>query len=222
MVWVIADVFDEKVGMGADFPLYDKRHFGDSIALLARKPNLCEHATEAPTASNLPRPRELDIRIITRTRDPARPGGEAQPGCRGEHNIAGKRSKLHLDGRHHVRKPSRVSTVNGTEIVGQIDEELNTMGHTQPNSRICTVDASRSAARSQIDPILCLQAASRDDKAGVGYVRSICQDLALAIWAIFSGRSRRNLSPERGEEQRKQQPGPKGIYERQLTVLRAA
>src|SRR6516225_5019265 len=69
---------------------------------------------------------------------------------------------------------------------------------------------------------LCLQAASRDDKAGVGSVRSICQDLALAIWAIFSGQSRRNLSPERGEEQRKQQPGPKGIYERQLTVLRAA
>ena len=25
VVWVFADVFDEKVGMGADFPLYDKR-----------------------------------------------------------------------------------------------------------------------------------------------------------------------------------------------------
>ena len=96
------------------------------------------------------------------------------------------------------------------------------MSYPQPDSGIRAVDASRSAARSQIDPILRLQAASWDDKAGVGYVRSICQDLALAIWAIFSGRSRSNLSPERSEEQRKQQPGPKGIYERQLTVLRAA
>jgi hypothetical protein len=52
------------------------------------------------------------------------------------------------------------------------------------------------AVRSQIDPILCLQAASQDDKAGVGYVRPICLDLALAIPAIFSGRSRSNLSSE--------------------------
>jgi len=59
------------------------------------------------------------------------------------------------------------------------------------------------AVRSQIDPIFCPQAASPDDKAGVGYVRSICLDLALAIRAIFSGRSRSNL---RSEGQRKHEP----------------
>jgi hypothetical protein len=112
--------------------------------------------------------------------------------------------------------------VNGTEIVGQIDEEFSTMGHPQPNSRIRAIDASRSGARSQIDPILRLQAASRDDKAGVGYVRPIRLDLALAIRAIFSGRCRGNLPPKRSEEQRKHEPGPNGIYDSQLTPLRAA
>jgi hypothetical protein len=75
------------------------------------------------------------------------------------------------------------------------------------------------AVRSQIDPIFCPQAASRDDKAGVGYVRPICLDLALAIRAIFSGRSRSNL---RSEGQRKHEPGPNGIYDSQLTALRGA
>ena len=97
------------------------------------------------------------------TGDAARPGGEAQACCRGENNPAGKRSKLHLDSGSDVRKPGRVSTVNRTEIVGQIDEEFSAMGYPQPNSRIRAVDASRGAARGQIDPILCLQAAGRDD-----------------------------------------------------------
>ena len=78
------------------------------------------------------------------------------------------------------------------------------------------------AVRSQIDPIFCPQAASPDDKAGVGYVRPICLDLALAIRAVFSGRSRSNLPPKRSEEQRKHEPGPNGIYDSQLTALRAA
>jgi len=121
-------------------PCLPGRGFGDSIALLARKPKLCEHATEAPTASDLPRPRELDIRIIARTGDPARPGGEAQTGCRGEHNIGGKRSKLHLESGHDVRKPSRASIVNGMKIIGQIHEELSAMGYSQPNSGIRAVD----------------------------------------------------------------------------------
>src|SRR5215472_16844898 len=107
MVRVIADIFDKQIRVGTDVPFHDERRSRDRTALLARKPELCEHAIEAPTPSDLPRPRELDIRIITRTRDPARPRGEAQPGCRGEHNIAGKRSKLHLDDRHYVREPSR-------------------------------------------------------------------------------------------------------------------
>ena len=119
VVRIIANVFDEKVGVGPNFPLYDKRRFGDRIALrLTRKPELCEHTTETPTASDLPRPRKLDIRIITVTRDPARPGGEAQTGCRGQHNTAGKRSKLRFNGGREVRKASRGRTVNGAEIVG--------------------------------------------------------------------------------------------------------
>jgi hypothetical protein len=41
VVWVIANVFDEQVGVGANFPLYDKRRFGDRIALrLVQKPEL--------------------------------------------------------------------------------------------------------------------------------------------------------------------------------------
>ena len=119
VVRVIANVFDKQIGVGADFPLYDKRRFGDRIALrLTRKPELCEHTAEAPTASDLPRPGKLDIRVITVTRDPARPGGEAQTGCRGQHNTAGKRSKLRFNGGRDVRKASRAPTVNGVEIVG--------------------------------------------------------------------------------------------------------
>jgi hypothetical protein len=57
----IADVLDKQIGVGADFPLHDKRRFGDRIALLTREQELCKHATEAPTASDLPRPRELWI-----------------------------------------------------------------------------------------------------------------------------------------------------------------
>src|SRR6266851_9200921 len=118
VVRIIANVFDEEVGVGPNFPLHDKRRFGDRIALrLVQKPELCEHATEAPTASDFPRPRKLDIRIITVTRDPARPGGEAQTGGRGQHNTAGKGSKLRFNGGREVRKASRGPTVNRAEIV---------------------------------------------------------------------------------------------------------
>jgi hypothetical protein len=50
VVRIIANVFDEQVGVDANFSLYDKRRFGDRIVLrLTRKPELCEHSTEAPT-----------------------------------------------------------------------------------------------------------------------------------------------------------------------------
>src|ERR1700730_15804792 len=105
VVRIIANVFDEQVGVGANFSLYDKRRFGDRIVLhLTRKPELCEHSTEAPTAPDLPRPRKLHIRIITVTRDPARPGGDAQTGCRGQHNTAREGSKVRFDGRREGRK----------------------------------------------------------------------------------------------------------------------
>src|SRR6266481_1331046 len=119
VVRIITNVFDKEVSVGANFALYDKRRFGDRIALrLTREPELCEHTTEAPTASDLPRPRELDIRVINVTRDPACPGGETQTGCRGQHNTAGKGSKLRFDGGREVRKASRGHTVNRAEIVG--------------------------------------------------------------------------------------------------------
>ena len=153
------------------------------------------------------------------TGDAARPGGEAHACCRGENNPTGKRSKLHLDSGSDVRKPGRVSTVNRTEIVGQIDEEFSAMGYPQPNSRIRAVDASRGAGRGQIDPILCLQAAGRDDKARVGYIRPISLDLALGTRAIFCGQGRSNFSPEPSEQKGKNQPGPNGIYDSQLTAL---
>ena len=119
VVRVIANVFDEQVCVGANFPLYDKRRFGDRIALrLTRKPELREHATEAPTASDLPRPGKLDIGVKSVTRDPARPGGEAQTCGRGQRDTARKRSKLRFNGGRQVRKASQAPTVNGAEIVG--------------------------------------------------------------------------------------------------------
>ena len=119
VVRVIANVFDKQIGVGADFPLYDKRRFGDRIALrLTRERELCENTTETPPSSDLPRPGKLDIRVISVTRDPARAGGEAQTGCRGQHNTAGNGSKLRLNGGRHVRKASRASTVNRVEILG--------------------------------------------------------------------------------------------------------
>ena len=219
VVRVIANILHKQIGVSANFPLHDKRRVGDRVALLTRKPELREHATEAPTPSDLPRPRKLDIRIILVTGNATRAGGEAQTSCRGEHNIAGKRSKLNLDGRHDIRKPSRTTTVNGTEIVRQIDEELSAMGYPQPNSRIRAVDASRNAARNQIDPILRLQAAGRDDDTGVGYIRPICLDLALAIRAIFRRRDLDNLPPQRDEQKREYKCGTKGIGSKQFTAL---
>ena len=115
---VIANVFDKQVGVGANVPLYDKRRFGDRIALrLTRKPEPREHATEAPAASDLSRPRKLDIGVISMPRDPARPGGKPQTGRRGQRNPAGKRSKLRFNSGREVRKASRAPTVNGVEIV---------------------------------------------------------------------------------------------------------
>src|SRR5262249_17496364 len=122
------------------------------------------------------------------TGDATRPRGEAQTRRRGEHNPARKRSKLGLDGGRAVRKPNRASIAYGTEIVRQIDEELSAMSYPHPNSGIRAVDGSRGTARGQVDPILRLQAAGRDDDTGAGYIRPICLDLALAIRAILPSR----------------------------------
>jgi hypothetical protein len=89
----------------------------------------------------------------------------------------------------------------------------------QPNSRIRAVDASGGGARGQIDPILRLQAAGRDDKARVSYIRPISLDLALGTRAVLSGQGRSNFSPEPREQKSKNQPGPNGVYDSQLTAL---
>jgi hypothetical protein len=153
------------------------------------------------------------------TRDATRPRGEAQTRCRGEHNPARKRSKLGLDGGRDVRKPSRTSIVHGTEIVRQIDEELSAMSYPHPNSGIRAVDGSRATAPRQVDPILRLQAAGRDDDTGVGYIRPICLDLALAIRAILPSRGLDNLPLQPDAQKREYERGTKGIGSGQLTTL---
>jgi hypothetical protein len=95
-----------------------------------------------------------------------RPGGHAHTSCSGEHNSAGKQSKLRLDGGRDVRKPSRTSAVHGTEIVGQIEEERSAMSYAHPNSGIRAIDGSRGAAPSRYR-IFRLRAAGRDDDTGV-------------------------------------------------------
>ena len=153
------------------------------------------------------------------TRDTARQGGEAQACCRGERNIAGQRSKLHLESGHDVRKPSRASIVKGMEIVGQIDEKLSAMGYTEPNSSVCSVDTPRAALSGDIDAILRLQASCWDDVAGVGHVRPIRLDLALGIRTIFDGRGLDNSSPLSSEQKREHQRGPGDVDHRQLMML---
>ena len=154
------------------------------------------------------------------TRDPARPGGQAQSGCCGQHNTAGKRPKLRLDGGHDVRKAGRASTANGAEIVGQIGEKLDAMGNPQPNSSVRSVDDPRGLVRGQIDAILRLQASVWDDEARVGYIRPIRLDLALGIRAIFGSQALNNVPRERSEQKRDHQREPDGIYDSQLTALR--
>ena len=146
------------------------------------------------------------------------PVGKPRP-CRGEHNPARKRSKLRLDGGRDVRKPSRTSIVHGTEIVRQVDEELSAMSYPHPNSGIRAVDGSRGTEPRQVDPILRLQAAGRDDDTGVGYIRPICLDLALAIRAILPSRGLDNLPPQRDAQKREYERGTKGIGSGQLTPL---
>ena len=85
------------------------------------------------------------------------------------------------------------------------------MGYSQPNSGVRSIDASRGLARRQVDAILRLQAAVWDDEARVGYIRTIRLDLALGIWAIFSGRGLDNFPPERSEQKREHQRGT-GLY----------
>ena len=50
-------------------------------------------------------------------------------------------------------------------------------------------------AVNQIDPILRLETSGWDDKARVGYIRTIRLDLALGIRAILSGRGLDNSLP---------------------------
>ena len=116
--------------------------------------------------------KETGHKDYTRDRRCGSPGGEAQACCRGEHNTAGQRSKLHLESGHNVRKPSRASIVNGIEIVGQIDQKLSAMGYTEPNSGVRSIDAPRAAVSGDIDAILRLQASRWDDVARTGRRRS--------------------------------------------------
>ena len=85
------------------------------------------------------------------------------------------------------------------------------MSYPHPNSGIRAVDGSRGTAPRQVDPILRLQAAGRDDDTGVGYIRPICLDLALAIRAIFRRRGLDNLPPQRDEQKHEYERGTKGI-----------
>ena len=93
------------------------------------------------------------------------------------------------------------------------------MGDPQPNSAVRSVNDPRDPIRCQTDAILRLQASAWDDKARVGYIRPISLDLALGTRAIFSGQGRSNFSPEPSEQKGKNQPGPNGIYDSQLTAL---
>ena len=94
------------------------------------------------------------------------------------------------------------------------------MGYPQPNSGVRSIDASQGPTRRQIDAILRLQAAGRDDKARVGHIRAIRLYFALGIRAIFSDRGLDNFLPERSEQKRENQRGPDGVDGRQLTALR--
>jgi hypothetical protein len=161
----------------------------------------------------------LDIRIIPVTGDANRPVGKPRPAV-AENTIPPGSSKLRLDGGRDVGKPSRTSIVYGTEIVRQIDEELSAMSYPHSNSGIRAVDGCRGTAPRQVDPILRLQAAGRDDDTGVGYIRPICLDLALAIRAIFRSRGLDNLPPQRDAQKREYERGTtKGIGSGQLTTL---
>jgi hypothetical protein len=58
-----------------------------------------------------------------------------------------------------------------------------------------------------------------DVRKAAGQDDTISLDLALGTRAIFSGQGRGNFSPEPIEQKGKNQPGPKGISDSQLTAL---
>ena len=117
-----------------------------------------------------------------------------------ENNTARKRSELFFDGRHPKTQLGLHRERNG--IIGR-STRRSVQWATPSRILVYVPSVILEPVRSPIDRFLCLRAASQDDKAGVGYVRPICLDLALVIRVIFSGRSRSNLSLERGKEQRK-------------------
>src|SRR6202000_1293486 len=66
---VVADIFDEEKRALGEFALeHEGRFGGDLVDRVRWCKEVCEHAIDAPTAAQLPRPRKLHVRLPSRAR----------------------------------------------------------------------------------------------------------------------------------------------------------
>src|SRR5580704_4610093 len=86
---VIADIFDkEKRALGEFAFEHEGRFGGDLVDGVRWCKEVCEHAVDAPTAAQLPRPRKLHVRLHARARDSLGAGRQSGPERRGKIDLS--------------------------------------------------------------------------------------------------------------------------------------
>src|SRR5580658_5753246 len=86
---VIVYIFDEEKRALGEFAFeHDGRFGGDLVDRVRWCKEVCEHAVDAPTAAQLPRPRKLHVRLHARTRDGLGAGRQSGPKRHGKIDLS--------------------------------------------------------------------------------------------------------------------------------------
>src|SRR5580700_7508797 len=100
---VIADIFDEeKCALGEFAFEHQSRFGGDLVGRVRWSKEICEHAIDAPTATQLPRPRKLQVGLHSRARDGLGAGRQSGPERRGEIDLSRQGTDLPFDRWYHI------------------------------------------------------------------------------------------------------------------------
>src|SRR5580704_3524884 len=100
---VIADVFDEEeCALGKLAFKHEGRFGGNCVGWIRRCKKICEHAADAPTAAQLPRPRKLHIGLHSRACDGLGPGRQSGAERRREIDFSRYWTDLPFDCWRHI------------------------------------------------------------------------------------------------------------------------
>src|ERR1700686_68316 len=97
------DTFDEeKPALGELAFEHEGRFGGDLVGRVCWCKEICEHAADAPTAAQLPRPRKLQVGLYSRARDGLGAGRQSGPERCGEIDLSRQGTDLPFDRWHHI------------------------------------------------------------------------------------------------------------------------